>query len=398
MKRILLALTRVSFGLLFNVLYLLACLVPKDRTLWLFSAWNGKRFCDNPKYIYMHLIASDSRIRAVWVTRDRKLRDSMRAQNLPVVYVWSIEGIVHHLRAGAVVFTHSVEWEYFSALVSRQVKRIQTWHGMPIKKIGFDDTRDRNARLKARLNNLLMPYKNERFDLVISGSETDRSKYRTAFDIAQEKICVTGYPRNDQIVKSIAQPFPSMQKSIIYMPTFRGAVGSEFALLQGWGFDYCQADALMKGIGATFYIKLHPVQVFSQADLEAMASCAHVKPLFNEGDIYEQIGNYDILITDYSGIYFDYLITGKPIVMAPFDLEEYISNDRELYYPYNDICPEPPCLTWNAVFARLRQLSAGEAVDPTRYLKLQKQFHQFLDGRSSERVAKEIKHLMGIEA
>lgn len=397
MKRILLALARVGFSLPFNVLYLLACLVPKDRTLWLFSAWNGKRFSDNPKYIYKHLISSNSPIRAVWVTRDRKLHDAMRAQNLPVVYALSIEGIVHQLRAGAVVFTHSVDWDYVSAFVGRQVKRIQTWHGMPIKKIGFDDARDRNARLKARLNNLLMPYKNERFDLVVSGSEADKSKYHTAFDVALEKIRVTGYPRNDEIVKSITQPGLATQKRIIYMPTFRGAVGSEFALLQGSGFDYAKADALMRDIGATLYIKLHPVQVFSQADLDAMARCANVKPLFNDGDIYEQIGNYDILITDYSGIYFDFLITGKPIIMAPFDLEEYVSKDRELYYPYNNICPDPPCFTWNEVFARLRQLSTGEAVDPTRYFRLQKQFHQFLDDRSSERVVNEIKHLVGIE-
>ena len=56
MKRILISFIRVIVGFPLNLVYIIACLVPKDRDLWLFSAWNGRRFIDNPKYIYKYLL------------------------------------------------------------------------------------------------------------------------------------------------------------------------------------------------------------------------------------------------------------------------------------------------------------------------------------------------------
>jgi CDP-glycerol glycerophosphotransferase (TagB/SpsB family) len=396
MKRILLAMARVVAGLPLNIVYLLASLVPKDRKLWLFSAWNGRRYSDNPKYIYKYLLAHRTDIKAIWITRDKKLHRAMQNESLPVALAFSLAGICYQLRAGAVVFTHSVDWDFAAAFVGSQAKRVQTWHGMPMKKIGFDDTKDRNSRLKAKLNSWLLPFKNERFDLVVSGSAADKAKYQTAFDVDPENISVTGYPRNDEIVRTISRKAAAETKRIIYMPTFRGTVGSEFQLLQASGLDYPRADSILKEIGAELYIKLHPVQVFSKDDLDAINRSANIKAVFNDDDIYEQIGEYDILITDFSGIYFDFLITGKPIIMAPFDLGKYTSMDRELYYSYDEICPDPPCLTWDAVFSRICELVAGDEARTSRYARLQARFHKYRDANSSERVVNEIERLVGL--
>lgn len=399
MRRVIFSIARFGLSIPLNALYLLSCLVPKDRTLWLFSAWNGKKFSDNPKYIYKYLIENCTKVRAVWLTWDRKVFDNMHKQNLPVVYAKSLSGIVHQMRAGVVVFTHSVNWDFNPTLIGIQVKRIQTWHGMPIKKIGFDGKRESMARLKFTIKKWLVPYKNERYDLVISGSEIDKLRYASAFNVELKKICVTGYPRNDAIFKSIAEFRRDKEMQIIYMPTFRGQPNSEFQLLQKTGFDYTKADALLQEFGGRLYIKLHPVQLFSNADINAMDRCKNIKPLFNDSeDIYESIGEYDILITDYSGIYFDFLVTGKPIVMAPIDIDNYILNDRELYYSYNEICPDPPCVNWNQVLSRLCGLLKGEGIDNQRYTNLQKKFHKYSDGNSSVRAAKEIMRLVGISA
>mgnify|MGYP000501091749 FL=1 len=396
MKRILISFIRVIVGFPLNLVYIIACLVPKDRDLWLFSAWNGRRFIDNPKYIYKYLLKNKPEIRVVWVARDKKLFKSMRAQKLPVVYAWGFSGVIHQLRAGVVVFTHSVDWDYTSAIIGYQVKRIQTWHGMPIKKIGYDDMRDRSAQLKLKISKWVTPFKVDRFDLVIAGSEEDKSKYQSAFNVLPEKVRITGYPRNDEIVRATAKKNTASRKRIIYMPTYRGAVGSEFRLLDSLGFDYLKADGILEEIEGELFIKLHPAQVFAQLDLEKMARCRNIKPLFNDADIYEQIGFFDILITDYSGIYFDFLITSKPIIMAPFDLDDYKIADRELYYSYEDICPDPPCFTWDEVFFRLRQITKYGGIDRAKYKNLQEKFHRHMDDRSSERAAEEIAKLTGL--
>lgn len=392
------ALIRFALGLPLNFIYLVACVIPKSKTLWLFSAWNGMKFSDNPKYIYNYLIRNDSEINAIWFTRDHKLFESLRERKLPVIYAMSLAGIWHQLRAGVVVFTHSVNWDFLSPLIGAKATRIQTWHGMPIKKIGFDDMRDRQAHFKIKLYKWLMPYKNERYDLVISGSEIDKSKYVSAFNVSPVNVCVTGYPRNDPIVRSARQSTSDLIKRIIYMPTYRGEIGSEFNLLEKTGFDYVRFDKLLELNRAKFYIKLHPVQVFASADIKTIRRCKNIEPILDDGsDIYEKIGTYDILITDYSGIYFDFLITGKPIIMAPLDIDEYRTNDRELYYEYSDICPDAPRDKWDLVFDRLIGLLKGESIDIKRYRCLQKQFHFYLDDRSSERAANVIKKAAGLK-
>ena len=55
-------------------------------------------------------------------------------------------------------------------------------------------------------------------------------------------------------------------------------------------------------------------------------------------------GRYDVLITDYSGNFSDFLITGKPIMMAPSDYVNYAEDDREVYYDHDSICPALPLM------------------------------------------------------
>lgn len=388
----------LALGLIFgNIVFLVACVVPKNRELWIFSAWNGRKYIDNPKYIYRFLNELEGDVRAVWVSKDKKLFKDMRQTGLPVVYAYSVRGIVCQLRAAIVVFTHSVAWDFVSFFVGYGVKRVQTWHGMPIKKIGYDDAKNNN--FSTRLRTRILLYENDRFDLVIAGSESDKAKYCTAFHVPAKNVRITGYPRNDEIVRSMAcNVLPTEQDmKIIYMPTFRGAVGSEFKLLEETKFDFDVADRLFEEIDVEFYIKLHPVQIFSKRDRDAIDRSSRIHAIENVEDIYEQIGTYDILITDFSGIYFDFMITGKPIIMAPLDLANYLRKDRELYYTYEDICPDKSCTSWNEVFVRLRELVRINYSSSETYRQLQDRFHRYRDANSSARVCAELRQLAGME-
>ena len=203
--------------------------------------------------------------------------------------------------------------------------------------------------------------------------------------------------RNDALALSPDLPNAGAGLRVIYMPTFRGVPNSAFTLLQGSGFDFAQADERLDRLGVDLYIKTHPVQHFSAADLKAIASSTCIHAVINTGDIYEQLGSFNVLITDFSGVYFDFLITGRPIIMAPFRLQSYIAEDRELYYRYEDLCPEPPCLTWEEVFDRIGAICIAYPKSPgARYHQLQRQFHRYLDSHSSERAVREICGIMNL--
>ena len=55
-------------------------------------------------------------------------------------------------------------------------------------------------------------------------------------------------------------------------------------------------------------------------------------------DIYPFLTFTDFLITDYSSIYFDYLMLNREIIFIPYDFENYTKN-RELYFSYETITP-----------------------------------------------------------
>jgi len=383
---------RLIILFLLNPVYLIASLTPKDENIWLFSAWNGKKFLDSPKYVFKYLLSNNGAICAIWVAKDKTLYNEMVAQGFPVAYAYSLRGLYLQMRAGIVVFTHSVEWDFVASFVGYTTKRVQTWHGIPLKKIGYDNKKDGNQRLKELIRLIILPFTTVRLDLVIAASEVDKAHLQSAFGVTSNKVRVTGYPRNDSLVGKTPNGSHDNNriKRIIYMPTFRGNVGSEFKLLIASGFDFKKVDALLKDLNLELYIKLHPVQVFSKEDTEQIAKSSCIKAILNHGDIYEHLHNYDVLITDFSGIFFDFLITGKPIIMAPINMDTYLHEDRELYYNYEAICPDTPCMHWDEVLNKIIDVCKEDYLQSNRYTALQKKFHTYLDAMSSRRVVREL--------
>ena len=100
----------------------------------------------------------------------------------------------------------------------------------------------------------------------------------------------------------------------------------------------------------------------------------------------------DFLITDYSSIFFDYLLLDKPIIFAPFDQEDYLKNDREFYYNYELVTPGIKAKDWDEVLERVKNLIYCDNYtynEERAFIK--KMFHTFSDGNSSERVFQAIK-------
>lgn len=74
MTRIVDRLYRLALRLVLNVVYAFASLVPRDPKRWVFGAWNGIKFIDNPKHVFLHVVEQLPTVRATWITKDRILR------------------------------------------------------------------------------------------------------------------------------------------------------------------------------------------------------------------------------------------------------------------------------------------------------------------------------------
>lgn len=155
-----------------------------------------------------------------------------------------------------------------------------------------------------------------------------------------DKFIETGYPRNDSLMNttfSIHNFFNNKYKKIVvWYPTFRQHIGSNKVVgnVQPLPIIHHQEDAVAindyaKEKNLLIILKPH----FSQ-DLTYMKDVTLSNILFINDDFfvknkvtsYEFVGSCDALITDYSSIYFDYLLCDKPIAAVWEDIEEYKRN------------------------------------------------------------------------
>ncbi|MGJ8686237.1 MAG: CDP-glycerol glycerophosphotransferase family protein [Spongiibacteraceae bacterium] len=372
---------------LYNLVFLVATLLPKNKRLWLFGAWQGLAFSDNSKYLFLSVLANEADIQACWLAKDKSLYRDMREQGLPVVYAYSLAGVVAQLRAGLVFYSHRVESEFLPQLIGRSVKRIQLWHGLPMKHIGFDDALQPNAKRNTLFKARLFPFLNERVDLISACSDYDRAIFRRAFLVNPDDVIVAGYPRNDKFFQAGGRSAPQRRSNyrVLYLPTFRGAVGSEFTLLESSGFDYKKYAAELAAMDANLDIKLHPVQRPSAQLAAACQQYSELSLLAVGGDIYSILNDYDLVIIDYSSLYFDLLLLGISFIMAPIDLHNYMQDDRQLYRPYSDYAVHPPCENWPAVFEQIATQLQHRSISD-RGEQLCSEFHYYRDAGAAERL------------
>jgi CDP-glycerol glycerophosphotransferase (TagB/SpsB family) len=185
----------------------------------------------------------------------------------------------------------------------------------------------------------------------------------------------------------------SNQIEAIYLPTLRGEPYSEFKILNGEYVDLQKINDKLCESNIRLSLKLHPANKLPKSTGLKIAQLQNIKIIDLSVDINKILYDYDILITDFSGVLIDFVLTGRPIINFIPDLMDYSKNDKGLYYSQKDFVVGYLCEDWDSVLSTLVQLkSDGHLLitDNIRYTKLRDKFHIYKDGASSERAWCEI--------
>jgi len=237
---------------------------------------------------------------------------------------------------------------------------------------------------KKLLINIFLFYIGRDCDIVFSATELNIPMYMNNFRVKKSQIAVTGQPRNDYLFKHVTKP---KKKEIWYVPTFR-EFDTEYDFFQANNFDPQRMDAFLRKNNAHLYLKLHHVDAnkFDKytANLKTLKNISVAKP----DNLYEALGNASILLTDYSSVYFDYLLLDKPIIFTCFDYETY-KRKRDFYYDYAEVTPGPKVSNWPEVIEQLDLLFKGDDWHKSR-AKVNNRFNKYQDAFSSKRVFKTI--------
>lgn len=328
--------------------YGLSHIIPRNKHIWVIGSTFGRRFADNPKYFYLYLCQHHKDdIRAIWISKDKSIVSLLNKNSLEAYYLYSLKGICFALRAKVYLYDNYSKDICFT--LSGGAIKINLWHGIPLKKIQKDNQFDlvRNPRNRAqKIKWALRRISDEKpTDYVVVTSEYLTPIFSSAFNTKNTIIC--GYPRNDFLISdSIENVMSEDEKAtynmvedkakdnriILYMPTFRESEHRFFEFI-----SIVRFEAYLKEHNFVFFIKLHPKSKVNDQFMEVESENIRI---INPGqDPYPLLKLIDILVTDYSSIYFDFLLMGKPIIFFPYDLPEYLTNSRDMYFDYEEVTP-----------------------------------------------------------
>ncbi|MBI2642226.1 MAG: CDP-glycerol glycerophosphotransferase family protein, partial [Candidatus Wildermuthbacteria bacterium] len=331
----------------------------------------------------------------------------LRSRGYPAHFWLSPKAVWLCLRAGFYIIDASMETINF--WLSGGAKEVMMWHGIPLKKIERDIVKGESPDAKVWKSRglarfavwFLLPWVFRRPDYVTANSKIFQEIFSRAFGVDAKKVFVAGFPKNDvyfanipgaeigadrrTLLKLQELKKPSSQfKTVLYAPTWRDTGGDSFFEKPD---DLKALDDFLQKEQLIFFLKLHPLAQKSASASLRGARYQNIVFVDPDSDADPLLPFIDILVTDYSGIYFEFLLLDRPMVFFPFDYEKYVTRDRELYFNYEEVTPGPRVSTFPDLLEALRKTSRGWDEYGVLREKVRNMCYQYRQGNAAERVS-----------
>lgn len=346
-----------------------------------FESFNGIDISCNPYAIFLELLNNKNYDDCifVWVVGENcHIRESLKS-TLRIIFVKKDSYLYQkYLVLAKYIICNSKLPSYFSRREGQ--KYLNTWHGTPLKVMGKDNKNDFMEFKNAQRNflhatHILSPNKHTTWALI------DR------FDVSgiiSADVFEAGYPRIDLTINSpssykaklkSALKIPDGKKVILYAPTWRGRQG---LAIQETQEIYNEVEELKKS-GAFILFKGHYfVNSSEYGDLLSEITVP------NKVNVNELLSIVDVLVTDYSSIAIDFMVTGNPIIHYVKDYDEYV-RERGLYFSKDEL-PGHVVQELSQLSGVVRDCLSKNIDTPKTYEKLKEEFCLNEDGNASKRV------------
>lgn len=362
-----------------------------DPTMVLYQSYSGASMSCNPYAIFRELLGDPEfgRLSHVWVLdsyAEIALRSAEYAAHPNVRFVrYRSAEYVEALATAGYLIQNSAFPSYFTKRPGQLY--LNSWHSAgAVKKMGFDLPRG-NFTSRNVVRDLMMA------DYLISPNVLTTAMFADSFRLRglyPGTLLQLGYPRNDvtlttpraEVLDELRQRGVRVdpnRKVILYAPTWRGTTGNVRA-----GADELVnfRATLEKRIDSDEYqvlIKPHTYHYNRLSD-EQRRSGDYVPRQVNANRLLAAV---DVLVSDYSSIFFDFMVTGRPILFFVPDLIEY-ATERGLYFTPDEL-PGPIGDDPAVVADWINDLGSATAPFAQRYAELRAVACPGDDGRAARR-------------
>ncbi|CDG65200.1 teichoic acid biosynthesis protein RodC-like protein [Methanobacterium sp. MB1] len=371
--------------------------IPKDESRIVFSSQPD--FTDNPKALFEYLSKEyNGTYKLIWAISG----DFNHYEGLDVFSRHGLKGLLEIFRSKFIITSHND----FEDICSSNQVLVNLWHGMPLKGMGYLD----NFVDEKQLKDIKKGWEVD--DVVIATSPLMKLAFTACVGRNPRKIYVTGQPRNDKLFLENGQmnlsellgfDVSKYNKIILYCPTYRvwhDRIDGNPKNEDIFDFEDFDESKFMKYLidnDILFLLKLHPAE--EKLYLSKFKSNENIRILTSEMflskflDLYDILNSVDMLITDYSSVYFDFLLLDRPILFTPTDIQEYSRRGFALE-PYDFWAPGPKVCSQSKLMEELEKFNDN----PNYYQKERNTINELVnihkDGNSSKRVWNLIKKMV----
>jgi CDP-glycerol glycerophosphotransferase (TagB/SpsB family) len=298
---------------------------------------------------------------------DPRTHQALDASNIRLISSFNLASAIALASSSCIIVDHSVRDCY---ITHRKPGRriVNIWHGVPIKRIELAMPSLSPDRRR------IIEQNSQLYDMMIASNEVDRLAISACFGIAPQKILACGLPRYDILDRSYQPPADleqmlrplldrkGSQKLLLYAPTFRENAPSPFEQVGSKGLS--RLSAHLEQLGVLLALRPHhydrlPGNLASLDNLIVVS-----KDELPETNLL--LRHTDILVTDFSSLWVDYLLLNRPIIGFSPDFDHYKSLERDFLYDFPTVFPGTFCHDIETLCSEVSRICRDDA-PPVHY-------------------------------
>ncbi|MEE9430820.1 MAG: CDP-glycerol glycerophosphotransferase family protein [Melioribacteraceae bacterium] len=391
---------KISLEVNSKILKVISLLIPKKKNLVLFGGFGGRRFGDNSAILFQYVVDNKSNVEIYWMYNSEEAAKQVAEVGGVPLSRRSLKGIWKSLRANLIVTSHGIKDAILFEPLFHKPKLLYLNHAVPIKKgwLGIKDIDKHSIRLDK--------FRIKCTNYTITSSEYSVHQQNEYLPIGKEKTKITGLPRCDVLFPK--EHPKSLQKIVdernldkyefivLYAPTWRKWTTTKFFPFPD--FDISKMSKTLEENNICVALRPHHVDLnnisnqnfwlkiksYSNFELLTHTVCPEVDNLLRITDC---------LVTDYSSVLYDFLLLDRPVMIIPYDFEDY--NRRVgLLVPLEEVLVGPQPKTQKEFLQNIIDMKNGSDLFKKQREKLKNKMFKYQDGNNSERVYKIIEELI----
>jgi len=381
---------KVARAVAVTLVRIVLCAIPRSSSVWVFGSSRGCKYGDNSMYFFRYCQRETNRC-CIWLSRSDAIVRQLREEGLRAYQAHGIRGIYYGLRAQWHIV--DVDSSDTSRVTSEGALLLNLWHGIPLKDIRRFSSGVRSGVGRGWIADFILHYRcaaDRRY--LVHPNRIQTPELVKAFHLRPENILLANLPRNVALepgfkreeyllggtcreLDELGEALRPFGKVVGYFPTWRDE-GQDLFLGMLAPEELRELNDFLQEHGIVLLTKWHRcsfaeyqqpgVSRTAQSIDSVLAQCSNIISLPFHTDLNSVLPQVDLLVTDYSSALFDFLLSDRPQLFYPYDLETY-RQQWGFLFPYEQTMPGPIVRSGRELQAELKAFSEDPAGYGTRW-------------------------------